>query len=537
LLTCGDNNSLLWNSYVKNDELVHSYFFQIEQLIEAYAKSKDSDIFSSIWTDNNFDMEIYNNNHRFHQFSDILSNYNDDVIIDSISNWIILNPPSKGKGWNSFNCTLRIFNWLRMLMLLKSFSFNDNDRWGKIERSMFVQVAYIIKNIEHHLPGNHVVIQYYVLWLFANLFPEWATSLAELKESEKLYVEEFLNEYLESGLHFEQSCHYHIQITLVGLYYLQSKRNLNEEIDKEYLNTLGKATNVINYLVPKNQNIPMLSDNCFTFFHKNLSEDLSNISALSNNLIEQTDVVNEINPIKDLQNQYIIASFKDSNLILDVGNIGLKSNPGHGHSDLLSFIYSYKNLPIFIDPGTGKYSSSLDDILLKKATSHNTISIADEDQAKLWGFFRWAYLPKNLKYFIEQKDNCFILSGEYVGFKNLGGIKHKRVITLSNKVFEIEDYVYGLNGGSLSINFILHPSVLVIGEGRELSVNRDINFDLSITSDFDYQMVVKPFNIYPAYDIPVSSNKIRIDFLTNENPFYCKTSLLINSPVEHESKK
>jgi hypothetical protein len=536
ILTFRDNKSLLWNAYVKNDELVHPYFFQIEKVIEAYAKSKDINVISSIWIDKNIYPEISNNNHRFHQFSDNLSGYNDDLIIELINNWILQISPSKGNAWNSFNCTLRVLNWLRMLMQIKTSSSYANEHWKEIEHSMFVQAAFISKNIEHHIPGNHVAIQYYVLWLFSNVFPEWKNSIPELINSEKLFVTEFINEFLECGLHFEQSFHYHIQITLIGLYYLQSKHNLNEEIEEEYLNTLRKATEIVDCFISKDQYIPMLSDNCFTFFHKNLSEDTSNISSLSENLFGLSDGTKTVNPIVYLQNQYIIVNLEDSKLIFDVGNIGLESNPGHGHSDLLSFIYSYKKHPIFIDPGTRKYSLSQEDLLLKKTSSHNTISIGSEDQAKLWGFFRWAYLPMKLKYSIEQNENGTILSGEYLGFKKNGRIKHKRVVTLSNSIFEIEDYVYGLKGRTLSINFILHPDVLVTGEGQKLSINKNINFELSISSEFDYQMIVEPFNVYPEYDIPVSSRKIRVDFLTNDKPFYSKTSLLIPAVVENEKR-
>jgi hypothetical protein len=402
---------------------------------------------------------------------------------------------------------------------------------------MFVQVKYISKNIEYHIPGNHVAIQYYVLWLFSNIFPEWKNVIDELKNSERLFVTEFINEYLESGLHFEQSFHYHIQITLIGLYYVYSKQNLNEKIDEEYLNTLRKATEVVDSLISKDQYIPMLSDNCFTFFHKNLSEDLSNISYLSQDLIEQSDVSEKANPITDLKNQYVIAILEESNLIFDVGNIGVAFNPGHGHSDLLSFIYGYNKYPIFIDAGTRKYSPLQEDLLLKKAFSHNTISIADEDQAKLWGFFRWAYLPNKLKYSIEQYDNCIVLSGEYVGFKNLGGIKHKRVVTLSNKMFEIEDYVYGLKGRSLNLNFILHPDVLVSDGGRKLSINKNFIFELSISSEFEHQMIIESVNIYPAYDIPIPSHKIRVEFLIEDKPFYSKASLLTPTVVENAPER
>jgi hypothetical protein len=115
LLAFKDNEKLLFEVYDKNDELVHPYFFQIEQMIEAYEKSKDTELFSSIWIDKNFQQELSNNNHRFHQFSNKLSGYNDDIIIDLITNWISKNSPSNGNAWNSFNCTLRILNWLRML--------------------------------------------------------------------------------------------------------------------------------------------------------------------------------------------------------------------------------------------------------------------------------------------------------------------------------------------------------------------------------------------------------------------------------------
>ncbi len=196
-----------------------------------------------------------------------------------------------------------------------------------------------------------------------------------------------------------------------------------------------------------------------------------------------------------------------------MGNISLKSTPGHGHADLLSIVLGYNKLPIFIDPGTYQYKNSEESLILKRTPFHNTVAVDGEDQAKLWGFFRWAYLPKKIKSSIKiLSENITVLEGEFLGYRHLGGITHKRNIEIdSNKVF-VKDNLQGNLGKEIQINFVLHPEIMVEQKENIVLLKSKLNnFELKCNNKNVF-LTIENILIYDSYNIATSSKKITFIF-------------------------
>ena len=512
-------------NYDTDFKLIHHYFSDVDEIFISLDRNKSE--FENFWEiiEDKTDLEIQNNYQRFYFFPETIetNSFKPALGLKLIERWIDRFPPSKDISWNAFNCTIRLINWFKILgKLPKEYKMNQN-LWNKIQISIYEQINYISSHIEYHIPGNHVIIQFYVLWLVSVVFPAWNKSVKKISEAEKLFEKELQKEFLINGFHFEHSYHYHIQVTLFGILWLIGMKNLNKIVEGNILKILENASLLLEEFINPDGYLPMLGDNCFCFLTRNLSEDIELYKILKPMAFAGTFPKAKSSDVLDVKGLYVLARSFESEIIFDVGNIGLPNNPGHGHSDLLSIIYSFKGHPIFVDPGTKMYSSDHASLAMKKSKSHNTITIAKNDQAKLWGIFRWGYLPQNLKYDIEESEMAIKLSGKYYGFKQIGGYEHSRKIVMRQDNLQIEDYINGKKNKMVELNFVLHPSVSArINDGLVLRVHNDFELNLNIQSDFIYTVNIESFDMFPSYDVLIPTQKIRVVFENITFPFFSK---------------
>ena len=80
----------------------------------------------------------------------------------------------------------------------------------------------------------------------------------------------------------------------------------------------------------------------------------------------------------------------DGCLLFRHSRLGLEPTFGHGHADALSILLFWKDVPVLIDPGTGR--SNGDQRIrnyFRSTIAHNTIEIEGIDQARILGPFMW----------------------------------------------------------------------------------------------------------------------------------------------------
>jgi len=522
LFSAQDKIIPIWKLGVTEVENEHSYFVQMKMFSDEYLSTQNLKPLEIYWSQDYDDVEILNNYHRFHLFDELLDEHflDSDLGLRIIELWIDQCRDKKHIAWNGFNTSVRLINWLKILYKTPVKYFEDINRWQKIQKSIYYQIFHIKNNIEVHIPGNHVLIQIFSLWLLFASFENWKNSSRYLNESAQNLTKEFEKEYLESGLHFEQSFHYHIQITLVGIIWIEILEKQKMKIPSHLFKLMENAEKIINKFLFPDNTCPMLGDNCFTFLHQSLEEDIQNLSFLSERKFAKPFLNKNKIDCFEIPNQYLIGKVEESKIIVDVGNLGLWQNAGHGHSDLLSFVYSYKKQPIFIDAGIKRYNNDPGDLNLKRTAYHNTLSVDNSDQAKLWGFFRWGYLPDQPIYSYEVHKEFLSIFAEFIGFKKIGGYKHSRQFYLYEEDFKIEDTVVGKQDKTISLNFVLAPTIFtdVVDSFVELS-NSDFKWKLMVTSKSNFSINLNEIEIYPSYDVAVKSRKIEINFESVSFPF------------------
>jgi len=449
------------------------------------------------------DLEIMNNLYRFHLIAEISNELKmtPPEKIALIVEWIDNTSVSRDSKWNGFNTSMRLINWMKILHSLPDQFQPEPNNWEKIVNSIVLHLKIVSHNIENHVPGNHVLIQYFSLWIVYNIFSEWEKSKVYSTRNKNKLLKEIDKEFYKDGSHFEFSFHYHVQITLFNLIWLYGLSVIGQQISTEAKNEIEKASNLISDFLFPDGTIPMIGDNCYTFL---LFSKQNDVKKSDNKLV--------------ITKSYAISQSGDSQIIFDIGNIGYRSNPGHGHSDLLSIIY-FNREPLFIDPGTKTYNNSKESLLQKKTISHNTLSIDGEDQAFLWGFFRWSFLPSHLRHSANYKNDT-IIRGEFTGFKKRVKFIHKREVSFNEAGIILKDSALGTGVHNIFINFILAPNItFIVNEDLIILSGRENSWHMKIHSKSKFNISEHSINIFPAYNISRFSLKLCVNFELVSFPF------------------
>ena len=118
------------------------------------------------------------------------------------------------------------------------------------------------------------------------------------------------------------------------------------------------------------------------------------------------------------------------------GHIG----SGHGHFDLLHFDINYKGENYIVDSGRYNYGEECKyRALLKKAVSHNTITVDDKeftDAKGSWGSSKVAYPIKRDYKFGEEIS---FVEGSHLGYFDLGVFTTRKIIYIAPSIWIVSD--------------------------------------------------------------------------------------------------
>ena len=170
---------------------------------------------------------------------------------------------------------------------------------------------------------------------------------------------------------------------------------------------------------------------------------------------------------------------KSNHFIIDCGPISnLISNPGHGHSDALSFELTVKGKPVFVNSGTYTYRNSRERSYFRGTLSHNTVTVDRLDQSELWSAFRVGKMANVhiLKWQMENK--CLLFSGYHDGYLRLNSrIIHRRDIALVENQFMVLRDTFSFqgksNGSKIEQIFHLDPNCKIMDKDENLIIRYD----------------------------------------------------------------
>lgn len=324
---------------------------------------------------------------------------------------------------------------LRTMNLIRFFSKDESriNRYGDIQTGLYAELSYLNDHYEYHILGNHLLENAFAMLMGGCFFQneEWKNKAIEI------LTNQFNEQILDDGAHFELSPMYHQIIlfrVLEALSYLPLTDVLIPILEL-------KATLMLGWLKQmtfSNGDIPHFND-------------CTNGIAFTSGQLFQLAASLSLKPEEIILNDSGYRKFENDNLkfITDVHGISPSYQPGHNHSDHLSFVLYVHGKPFIIDPGTSTYNISARRQWERSSKAHNTVTVYDVDQSEVWGGFR---VGRRAKVKILKADNSTISACvEY------SDIKHTRNLSLKQRSLAIFDSVNSRHNAVA--RFYLHPSV------------------------------------------------------------------------------
>jgi hypothetical protein len=378
-------------------------------------------------------------------------------------------------GKEPYSISLRGINWVKFLCKNKV-----NEEF--INNNLYEHYYILLKNIEYHILGNHLLENAFSLFFGSFYFQD--ENLYD--KSKKILISELNEQILEDGSHFELSPMYH-QIMLFRVLDCIQLVKLNSWKKDELLNLLeessSKMLSWLENVTFNNGDIPMVNDCAFQIAPS--TKDLLNYGISLG--INKKD-------IKLSKSGYRMFKNNKYELFMDFGEVGASYQPGHVHSDTFNFVLYVNNQPFIVDTGTSTYEKNDRRQLERSTSSHNTITVNDYDQTQVWGGFRVGKRARIIS--LKENDNEF--SSSHNGYKNIGIIHNRKFITNKDSINIFDD----LNKKEVSeqiAHFHFHPSIknIIIKDSRVYFKNSNIEISFngkSISIEKKYYKYAYGFN-------------------------------------------
>lgn len=332
--------------------------------------------------------------------------------------------PAGGVGFESYPISLRGINWIKFLSL-------HGIRRADIDASLFAQYRVLLKNLEYHLLGNHLLENAFSLLFGACYFNQKAW----YDRSRKLLERELEEQVLDDGAHFELSPMYH-QILIdrmLDCVNLLQNNNCFSGQDEFALFLRKKVINMLRWLKTMtfaDGSIPLLND---------ATTGIAPTSHVLFGYAERLGIgVEEMSPVSLRGSGYRKFCGTDYECLVDVGAIGPDYIPGHAHADTFNFLVHLKGKPFLEDTGISTYEKCALRDAERGTAAHNTVVVNGMNSSDVWGGFRVGRRAR-VRLF---EDGLSVIEAEHDGYRHFG-VRHRRRWRFEAERIVVSDMVYG----------------------------------------------------------------------------------------------
>lgn len=389
--------------------------------------------------------------------------------------WTERNPPGAGVPWHPYVLSRRITSWCRFL---------PPEAGPELAESLWRQTAYLARNVERHVLGNHLLDNARALVLAA----AWMGDRSEVAPWRALGLEilreQVTEQVLSDGIHFERSPMYQALVLemLLDVLNVLPEGHSGRPVLEPAARAMGDG---LWSLVHPDGGIALLNDAALEVAPP-ASSLLSSLRALTGHEPRRRSAFPEAG--------YYVWDAEPAWLVMDGGPIGPDYLPAHGHADAFTYELSLGGERFVVDTGVSGYAAGPERDRERGTRAHNTVCVDGVDQAEVWGSFRvgrrWA--PERVSFVLEDAGSGaaggrgFRFEGEFGGYARLigDGIRHRRVITgrrdgpapAAGGEIRVEDQVTGRGEHRVESLIHLHPDVRMErepGQDRALRLTRD----------------------------------------------------------------
>ena len=274
----------------------------------------------------------------------------------------------------------------------------------RVGESLRRQLAYLRRNVEDEILGNHVIRNAKALILGGVAVGDGAAAEC----GRRLLARELPEQVLADGGHYERSPAYHRLVL----------RDLLEV--REFADVEGAVDRMASFAAASSR-----PDGAPALFNDG---GLDIAPAL--------DLVAPANGVDErVASGYVFLRRLGLWLAFDCGPPAPSFLPAHAHADGLSFQLWVDGRPAIVDPGTSTYEPGRTRAWERGTEAHSTVA-AGGDQFRVWGAFRAGR---------SRRCDCSTPTDErLVGEASLpGGVRFRRTLRLGERTLDVEDILEG----------------------------------------------------------------------------------------------
>ena len=358
--------------------------------------------------------------------------------------WVDSNPAGRGVGWHPYPTSLRIVNWCRA-------GLDVPDLLG----SLYQQAAYLYRNLETHVYGNHLLENARALVMAGAYLAGQGESEAWMERGLALYYQETPEQILGDGFHYERSPMYHA-LMLEG--YLDVLNMLPEgHPERDGLAETARAmTDALAGITHPDGQIALFNDSTLE-----IAPPPADLFAYAKRVLGHPPQPRRRFP----DTGYFVYKDNAAWLMVDGGPAGPEYLMAHAHADIFSFELSLRDVRFVVDTGVYEYPAGPMRQHVRSTAAHNTVAIDGTDQVECWDSFRVARraAPHDVSW--AETERGAVFEGTYSGYARLIGdqLAHRRRLTIDGdrRTLTVEDEITGEGQHHVASRLHLHPEVTV----------------------------------------------------------------------------
>lgn len=332
-----------------------------------------------------------------------------------IESWIKTARVGKSDGWDAYPLSLRVVNWIYAYALVAESESDDFlTRW---RTSIFQQLKFLHRHLEHHLLANHLLKNAKALVIGGLFFDnkDW------LSEGEYLLWREFEEQVLPDGGHYERSPMYHAQALadFLECYALLVAFGRNSRSE----NTEAKLRAMAGFLDALSN-----PDGQLALFNDSANTEATQPRPLLTAARRITGWTEEFSSQAFPESGYYLwqCSNGQEKIIVDAGEPSVAYNTAHAHCDLLSYELWLDGCPFIVDSGVHGYDGDRFREYCRSTRAHNTVMFDNQEQSEVWSTFRMARRARVIHAEARGDARTWNFRGSFARYD--GGVVHERRI-------------------------------------------------------------------------------------------------------------
>lgn len=428
-----------------------------------------------------------------------------------LDGWLDANPPKRGIHWaSSLEISFRAIAWVWVLALL-----GDALPVGT-RRRMLAHLAVSGRHVERYLstwfsPNTHLTGEALGLFVLGTALPQCRDAGRWRARGLEILLEWLPRHVRPDGTYVEQSTWYHRYTTDFCLHFLILAERAGIAVRDRVRPALEGLLDVLAWITRPDGTMPLIGDDDggrLLFLDETTAHATRTPLAVGAALLGRADfaaVAGTATPeLVWLLGADGLSSFRSLTpelpartarrfangglcvmrtgwdrragvLTLDAGPHGFM-NAGHAHADALSIDLTIGGRPLFVDPGTGSYTTSaaLRDGF-RSGAAHNAVTVDGVGAAEPAGPFSWAHRAEAACDLWVEHGGVVIASATHDGFRRAGlsAACRRTVVLVAPSLWIVRDELDVTGTHSLEVHWQCAPGITPRREGAVWGLHRD----------------------------------------------------------------